>query len=759
MSRTRTPAAEVAAACRREDAGALRRLRTGGVEAAVFDAALWDACKDGDVRAVRCLLDAGAEVDQAHEREGSLLTVTFLEGLHHRCSEIAEILDLLMDRKPALEVRDESGQTVLMHAAMHRYGPFFDRLLDQGADVEARDHRDVTALMDAADSGCAEAVAALVACGADLERREKQGRTALVYACAQRQGRSYRAIDASVAALLEAGADMEAVDRHGCRAVDYDSGEARVVLDRHAVESSGLSRADRSLFAAALDDDGRAVRAALAAGAQLDATDALGRTAHDVACDLTNARAALALVRARITDARLPANEARLLRAAIRGDVHSLRVALDRGAHPDTRGPDGEAVLVHACFFGKPAAARALLDAGARLDSEPARAALLWAVCRCDAELVARLLEAGAPTEHATRNGATPLFYAVGRREVAMVRSLLLAGARPRVVDHAGNRPGWYALSGDAISTEIRRLLDEAATGRLCATERGRGQASSFHDCSICSALPPFMHADLMKDESLPPTIARLENIWAQYHRCPECSTWYRYEHEYTYLAGGSEDDEAMSRLGPVEAMAALQEARKPLGEQAWQRERQALAERLDAVVEHLWGDVERDGEVGHFAIRALVSHALDRDEHGIGVTLLEHRSPRVRELAVHSVRGLDAPPFLAHLLTCLSDEDDEVVRAALCAFDDQAMVRAGGADLMQALGACPVDYYSVKVLWHASRSDIDLSPAQSLIQGLKAHFRAGRSVPYGRETLKAIDALARRGRAETRRKPEPSPE
>jgi len=696
------------------------------------------------VPAVRSLLEAGAEVDQAHAREGSLLSVTFLEGLHHRCSEIAEILDLLMEQEPDLEVRCEFGQTALMFAADHRHSPFFDRLVEQGADVDASDDRGMTALMRAVANGSAEATRTLVSHGADLERKDKQGRTALVYACACHHGRwSNRAIDAAVAVLLEAGADLGAEDRHGCRAVDYHSEGARDVLDRHAVAQSELRPEDRMLFEAALDDDGRAVRAALAAGAELDAVDVLGRTALVIAYERTLAKATLALLRATITRAGMPATAARLLRAAIRGDVDSLLVALNRGAHPDTCTPDGDTALVHACFFRKKAAALALLDAGARVDIEPARAALLWAACRCDADLVARLLQAGAPVEFATRGGVTPLFYAVGRRDVVMVRSLLLAGARPAAKDHTGHTPHWYALSGDATCTEIRRLLDEAATGRLCATEQERGRASSFHECSICSTLPPFMHADLMKEESLPPITARFENIWGQYRKCPQCNTWYRYEHEYTYLAGGSEDDEALNRLGPVEAMDALDECRKPMGEQTWLRERQSLQERHDTVVERLKGDVEVDDGGRHFAVRALISHAIHRDEHEVCEALLEHTSPRVREMAVYSVRVFGARLFLDHLLTRLTDGDEKVVQAALSAFDKEAMVLAGGADLMRALNGCPLEYHSVKVLWRAARAGVDLLPVLGLIRRLKAHFRAGRSVSYGRDALEIIDALA----------------
>ncbi len=730
------------AACRRGDARALRRLRKQGVDAALFDAALWDACVYGEVRAVRSLLEAGARADQRHEREGSLLAVSFVKGLIEHRSETAEVLQLLLARGPDLEARCQFGRTVLMVAAEHRHSPFFDLLLEQGADVEACDHWGVTALMRAAACGSAESVRALVMHGADPERREKQGRTALVHACARFEG--YRAIDEALAALLQAGADLAATDHHGCGAVDYAAGQARAVLDRCAMDRARLGRADGMLFTAALDDDGRAVRAALADGARLDAVDALGRRARDIAYDRVHAKAALALERASIAAARLPASTSRLLRAAIRGDADSLRVALRRGAPPDARSPDGESALLLACFFHKKAAALALLDAGARPDLDRRLSPLLWAACHGDAELVARLLQAGAPTGTATSSGTTPLHFAAARRNAAMVKSLLLAGARPKRKDRSGHRPEWFALSGDATSTEVRRLLEEAASGRLCATERERGRAWSFHDCSICSAFPPYMHADLMKDERLPQASARLENIWGQYHSCPQCGTWYRYEHEYTYLAGGSEDDEALSRLGPVEAQAALRESRQQMDERRWQREQRNLTERYDRVVERLQGDVEGDDPGGIFAVRALVSHAIHRHRHEVAVALLKHASPRVRERAVHSVRALRASPFLEQLLKRLADEDPLVVRAALGAFHDEAMVRAGGEELLRAVNACPLDYYSVKLLWQAARTGADLSPAGDLIRKLRAHLRRGRSVTYGREALKIIDGRGR---------------
>lgn len=44
-----------------------------------------------------------------------------------------------------------------------------------------------------------------------------------------------------------------------------------------------------------------------------------------------------------------------------------------------------------------------------------------------------------------------------------------------------------------------------------------------------------------------------------QLRQCPECHTYYLYRTDYTFLAGGSEDEEYLTRLTNDEAMEYLQ--------------------------------------------------------------------------------------------------------------------------------------------------------------------------------------------------------
>lgn len=48
-----------------------------------------------------------------------------------------------------------------------------------------------------------------------------------------------------------------------------------------------------------------------------------------------------------------------------------------------------------------------------------------------------------------------------------------------------------------------------------------------------------------------------------QIKRCGRCGSWFLYRTDYTFLAGGSEDEEYLSRLTPEEAAAWLAQAQR----------------------------------------------------------------------------------------------------------------------------------------------------------------------------------------------------
>jgi len=85
----------------------------------------------------------------------------------------------------------------------------------------------------------------------------------------------------------------------------------------------------------------------------------------------------------------------------------------------------------------------------------------------------------------------------------------------------------------------------------------------SERPCTICAALSEHEYAVQKygwpeNDTYLPSAAARLilvrdlkpsSSRKLQLQQCPECDTYYLYKTDYEYLAGGSEDEESLTRL------------------------------------------------------------------------------------------------------------------------------------------------------------------------------------------------------------------
>jgi hypothetical protein len=94
----------------------------------------------------------------------------------------------------------------------------------------------------------------------------------------------------------------------------------------------------------------------------------------------------------------------------------------------------GQTALIRAAMFGQPAAVSALLDAGARPEVAAApdgRRALHWAALVGSTEAIAALTGAGAEIDCPDAYGETPLGIAVEAGAPTAVEALLRAGADP----------------------------------------------------------------------------------------------------------------------------------------------------------------------------------------------------------------------------------------------------------------------------------------------------------------------------------------
>ncbi len=176
----------------------------------------------------------------------------------------------------------------------------------------------------------------------------------------------------------------------------------------------------------------QAVRAQLAAKADVNATQADGSTAlhwaahHD---DVETARLLIgvganvkAVNRYGVTPLHL---------ACTNGNAALVELLLSKGADANSALPGGETALMTASRTGKLEAVKALLAKGAdsnAKESKRGQTAIMWAAAEGHTEVVEALIAAKADFRAQLDSGFTPLFFAAREGHSAVVRALLQAG-------------------------------------------------------------------------------------------------------------------------------------------------------------------------------------------------------------------------------------------------------------------------------------------------------------------------------------------
>ena len=225
-------------------------LQDGGMEAIQADViagitALISATDRGQVEAIKLLLAAGADLN--------LSTKMGISPVHSAAAKCqSKALVLLIEKGARIEGKSVRGDTPLHFASM-RCPDVTRLLLEYGADPNVETVSGKTPLTLAAGSGQDKNIKLLADAGAIVDHKVSMaGRTALHHACMN------MFLMSSVATLLEAGADIEAKTK--------DSEMTPLML---AVDNANL----------------RLVKFLVEAGADIEVTDALGRTALQIAVE------------------------------------------------------------------------------------------------------------------------------------------------------------------------------------------------------------------------------------------------------------------------------------------------------------------------------------------------------------------------------------------------------------------------------------------------------------------------------------------
>jgi uncharacterized protein len=164
---------QLAEAARRQDMTAVRTLLERGADLNIPSAdgtpALHWAIHFGDLPTVRLLVSHGADVNELNRYGLAPLHVAAMEG--H-----APLVRLLLDSKASADARAKNGETALMMAARKGCGPCVQALIELHADVNALEPQlGQTALMLGAWNGDADVVHRLIQAGAAINAGTRVG--------------------------------------------------------------------------------------------------------------------------------------------------------------------------------------------------------------------------------------------------------------------------------------------------------------------------------------------------------------------------------------------------------------------------------------------------------------------------------------------------------------------------------------------------------------------------------------------------------
>ena len=342
---------------------------------------------------------------------------------------------------------------------------------EPSADVNTQDEAGNTPLHRAAQSGKTDLILTLLEGGADALALNSEGQTPLALANAQNP-------NSSAAKLLAQTTREKARKRLSARGIaqeEYSKALFRAVNEGDTELIRLLPAAGANINAK--DADGKTPLRCAAEGGRTDAVRLLLGIGADVPAALSNGWGELHLAAAGgLTDrvrelletgadvnARDEAGNTPLYQAASNGHINATRLLLAAGADVNAKNKDGWTPLHWAALQDRTTALPALLEAGADVNAKddgfgrtPLHRAAYWGCTN----VVRLLLEAKSDINAKDKDGDTPLHCAVLEGHADLVPALLEAGADINAKNKVGRTPLHRAASwGHA---DVVRLLLEA---------------------------------------------------------------------------------------------------------------------------------------------------------------------------------------------------------------------------------------------------------------------------------------------------------
>ncbi|XP_061643167.1 ankyrin repeat and KH domain-containing protein 1 isoform X3 [Phyllopteryx taeniolatus] len=438
-----------------EAAAALTRMRAENTLNAgqadnlvIFSRSLAEACSDGDVNAVRKLLDEGRSVNEHTEEGESLLCLACSAGYY-------ELAQVLLAMHANVEDRGIKGDiTPLMAAASGGYVDIVKLLLVHGADVNAQSSTGNTALTYACAGGFVDVVKVLLKEGANIEDHNENGHTPLMEAASAGHVEVARV-------LLEYGAGInthsnefkESALTLACYKGHLDM--VRFLLEAGADQEHKTDEMHTALMEACMDGHVEVARLLLDSGAQVN----------------------------------MPADsfESPLTLAACGGHVELAALLIERGANLEEVNDEGYTPLMEAAREGHEEMVALLLAQGANINAqteETQETALTLACCGGFLEVADFLIKAGADIELGC---STPLMEAAQEGHLELVKYLLAAGANVHATTATGDTALTYACENG--HTDVADVLLQAGANLEHESEGGRTPlmkaARAGHLCTV----------------------------------------------------------------------------------------------------------------------------------------------------------------------------------------------------------------------------------------------------------------------------------
>jgi ankyrin repeat protein/ABC-type amino acid transport substrate-binding protein len=377
------------------------------------------AAGEGHVPAVRQLLAAGVKANvRADVRPNHSALIAASANGH------LEMVQLLLENGPGIEIRDSEGNTALAYAVSKGHTAIVDALLKAGASVRTPDEPGRSPLHEAVEPDSAEL---LIAAGAGLDARDKSSSTPLISALERKKPEVAKV-------LLRHKADVRLADRHGTTALHAAA--------RFSTELSSLL---------------------LEAGAPFDASDSRGRTPLSLALEARN----LELVELLLAKGARP--NIQTLWQALKCQhekckpLPALFVKSGVDVNAEVEGA-GKTALHLASERMPPEVAKTLLDLGADPNRKNTSGLMPLQIAVKENPPVARLLvDKGAQLDVRDRHGWTPLMVALWDEELGLARQMVEAGA-DLSLDYPANGET-YPLP--FVTLLARRFLQERDLGDL----------------------------------------------------------------------------------------------------------------------------------------------------------------------------------------------------------------------------------------------------------------------------------------------------